>query len=472
MQFKNTSLTVSLPLNLLHVVKSVLSLKMTNPKLIAYVVKCYVDNCPIKITPYYVACRLENRRQKKQAEMMSTVIQTTGDLRVISTRISLQKINSNLSRKYKSFARNKKLLRANGENYEFEPHLVSGCKTKRIDLYNVFSDGNDINIQLLSAMTNLSPVGITLSLSEQVIYALEFFIYFSMNNLAFTRKIKPIIPYMGNKFPSEMKTMLCTNHLGHENDTILELFGGSSAFTMLLSGKNYIVNELNSNIFNLNLCLKYYHHELVLELLQGNWTRTYFGQLKNHIPRIERTNNGLLIPNVKEAAIYIFRYTCSVWGKLGSFRNNASINTVLKRIDHVFTYHEKFKDAKLLNEDALDILLELLEHPTNDRYGIFEYVNGRSKLIIYADPPYLDTEDYENDHSNIKADIESFSDSIESHSKLILLLEKLGVNYSYHFRSNTQIEKLIASTDNKVFAVQIGIRKGKPIIEKIANNFT
>lgn len=362
---------------------------------------------------------------------------------------------------------------------EYRYRRLAKLKKKDIPEFDIHNSKKDVTcsftvdaktLKQLEYLTDLSPLtGKKTNLNEQVTFALEFMLYYRIMPTSLSYKRDRLLSLNGNKWD---KNMIASNialtekkHISYFVDT----FCGALGLTMNINADHYIINDYDMNKVNLYLCVKHHHMELIKQLLEMDLTDKHFSGLIGHTPIIKRDSEGQIIPDPEEAAIYLFRSSCCCRDTVNSYRKSSSPRTVLKRIDSIFFYYEKLKDATILNMNAFELLENIRDYIPQ------EYLYSS---VVATDPPYLDTKDYNMYNDNAvnkngeKERERTFSNSIEFHIKLSLLIKSFGGSYLYYYRDHPEVNDVFRDKDTYYLDLELsrGNGKEKNIKERILTN--
>lgn len=320
-------------------------------------------------------------------------------------------------------------------------------------------------LEILAAETDLSTIDNSYknTLSQQIEFALEYLLYcYSSTEVSFLNYEKnPLFHLNGNKFDEVMRLK---NEELSNNKTyycLVDAFAGALGLTMNINAKHYIVNDLDRDRVNLYLCVKHDPFELIKLLLNMDLSDTNFIALKNHNPVLSDDLSEEKA-SYDEAAIYLFRTNRCCRDDLNSLSKSSSNLSVLKKIDSILFYHEKLKDATILNLNVFTLLKDLDKYTSQKHF--------RSTLIV-LDPPYYKTSGYEVNNLEQKNSTD-FTESITPHESLLKSVTNFKGYFRYYYRNHPAINNLIdnySQTRNYQFTLNAK-NQGKKINERILTN--
>lgn len=242
---------------------------------------------------------------------------------------------------------------------------------------------------------------------------------------------KPFLKWAGGKgqLIDEIASHLPNNI--SEMDTYIEPFVGSGALMFWLVShypniKHVVINDLNTELVNLYLSIKYNVDDLISELiaLDSDFKKLttheeqsdYYYLIRNEYNSRDLTSNDM---NIRLAALFVFlNKTCFN----GLYRVNG------KNLFNV--PFGRYSNPKILDEDTLRIdseLLQRVEILNGDYAATKQYAS--TQALYYLDPPYkpISNTSSFNSYSSMSFDdeqqirLKEFCDSIHEHGALFIL---------------------------------------------------
>lgn len=319
-------------------------------------------------------------------------------------------------------------------------------------------------LEILAAETDLSTIDNSYknSLSQQIEFALEYLLYcYSSTEVSFLNyKKNPLFHLNGNKFDEVMRSK---NEELSNNKTyycLVDAFAGALGLTMNINAKHYIVNDLDRDRVNLYLCVKHDPFELIKLLLNMDLSDMNFIALKNHVPVLSNELSEETA-SYDEAAIYLFRTNRCCRDDMNSLSKSSSNLSVLKKIDSILFYHEKLKDATILNLDVFSLLEDLKNYTPQKHF--------RSTLIV-LDPPYFKVSGYEVNNPK-QENSTDFTKSITPHKSLLKSVTNFKGYFRYYYRDHPAVNNLIDDSHTCNYQFTLNAKnQGKKINERILTN--
>lgn len=90
----------------------------------------------------------------------------------------------------------------------------------------------------------------------------------------------------------------------------VDSFCGALGLTMNIQADHYIINDFDKNKANLYFWIKFHPMKLIKILLEIDLDAEEFFKYKGHKAVLSQEGNDELIPDIREAAIYLFRTSC------------------------------------------------------------------------------------------------------------------------------------------------------------------
>jgi len=184
------------------------------------------------------------------------------------------------------------------------------------------------------------------------------------------RKTK-LLPKLLSLFPNDI-------------DCFIDLFMGSGAvtFAMVPKVKYVISNDIEEDIFNLFIVLKEQSNELIDKIITTPVHESIFKYWKKHC---EETA-------VYRAIRFLYLSNYSIYGNFETMtqgcynEKNILLENINKHLDLIYK-------PRYLCSDFRDVF---------NKFGFGPKEMNKSKCLIYADPPYLETDNKYNNHFTLK----------------------------------------------------------------------
>lgn len=194
-----------------------------------------------------------------------------------------------------------------------------------------------------------------------------------------------ILRRLGNKSKLADKILA---HFPEHKIYVEPFFGAGGMFFNKPKSKYNILNDLDSEVFNLYQMVSLNKDKLIQELLKMPISE----DLWNYWKKNKETDN------IRKAIRFLFLSNFGFLGKPATLRFNSgnAINILINNIDKT---HKMLFGCEFMNTDFRNIL---------DRIS-FKSDNEKFKTLIYCDPPYLDTGNNYNDSFNEKDSIDLFN---------------------------------------------------------------
>lgn len=397
----------TIPATLLQAIENELpQFKDKHGKLIAFAVKTYIEHCPYHVTPRYMLGH----------EKFSNFIS----------------FHQKLSKNYADLV-TKKIFK--------EKKVMNGFVSRKDEICQFTVNKKEWNI--LAYLADLSPLlgKVGGNKNTLVIVALEFMLYYLQNPDKFP-KLGKLLNLSGSKWnPNMVKTVKSLTEKRTKYKYLIDPFGGALGLTMNIEAENYIICDCDPNKINLYKCLKSRHFELIKALMDYDISKEHFKQLKN--PKINWSH--ISKPNVKLVADFLFISIASCYSKYESVVSKLNPLTLIGRLNYICNYHERLKNAEIIETPTPDKLFEFLES-LEDKLG----EKTLKKSLITVDPPYLDTKGYPIWGTNITV---TFDES--DHTRLAEIVRNFKGTYLYFYRDNKFINNLFRN--NKIYYTDVDV---------------
>lgn len=187
----------------------------------------------------------------------------------------------------------------------------------------------------------------------------------------------------------------------------VELFSGTYVVG-LNKPKAYveIYNDMNGDLSNLFLQMSYHYEELSEKISEFIMSREWYSAFKSRI------DAGKYSTDIERAAMFYFVMCTTFRGKFDggfSWKIERSFTEVFERKkENLKLIHERIKNVIVLNHSCFELLAHntiknesesvIYAHPPISDEMILEWnkisLRDDNDILIYADPPYVDTESY------------------------------------------------------------------------------
>lgn len=177
-----------------------------------------------------------------------------------------------------------------------------------------------------------------------------------------------------------------------EHKTYIEpFFGAGGMFFNKQKAKHNILNDLDSEVFNLYYCVKHYPNDLITAIKKTPICQDLFTYWKNHI----------LLNNIDRAVRFIYLSNYSLYGSGYSLCLNGKKHSYL--VKSILNCQDILHDCFIFNKPAISFLSSLHSHFLTKH------------TLIYCDPPYISTT---NNYNTPKWSIDNLIDLIDKMIKL------------------------------------------------------
>lgn len=244
-----------------------------------------------------------------------------------------------------------------------------------------------------------------------------------------------LLKMITNSIEEMRSTFKCTSY-------IEPFTGTANVFLHLTNEFDYEeINDGEKEIINLLQVIQNCVNDFILELLCYPVKEETFDKLKKELKNADDNFDNSDINDKTNNAVKLF-YTIllSYYGKGGTFRKNATEETILKKLIILHEISKRLKDTKISKNDIYFFLDKILVREKEEL----------KKTIIYFDPPYIGTEqNYKVSKKEIKKKILNgcFHKKL---NKKILHLKKNGANLAISYRATVTCKNKYKMTNKDV----------------------
>ena len=235
-----------------------------------------------------------------------------------------------------------------------------------------------------------------------------------------SEKLKTLFPYIGKKPPRIGKEVVnAFEQSGCE--IFVDLFCGSLAMLCYLSwDTKVVVNDINGNLTNLYKVIRDSPSDFVSEVMKLPYSEVVFKRFKEDLKSIDNMSE------LDRAVAYFYVSFGAYRGRIDNplFHISTTANTnraedYHKSIQWILQLSKRLQSVEILNRDFLKVLKS---YNTED-------------VFIYADCPYLGTEDYYENVFSME-DHKDLADMLKSHKGKFVLSSKAKKELRKLYRSN------------------------------------
>lgn len=234
------------------------------------------------------------------------------------------------------------------------------------------------------------------------------------------KKVKTLFPYIGKKPPRIGREVVeAFKQSGCE--IFVDLFCGSLAMLCYLPWDvKVVVNDINGNLTNLYRIIKDRPSDFVSEVMKLPYSEVVFQKCK------EDLKSGSITSDLDKAVAYFYVSFGAYRGRMDNplFHISTTVNTnraedYQKSIQWILRLSKRLQSVEILNRDFREVLQS---YNTKD-------------VFIYADCPYLGTEDY-YDYVFSPQDHKDLAEMLKSHKGKFALSSKAKKDLRKLYRSN------------------------------------
>ena len=242
------------------------------------------------------------------------------------------------------------------------------------------------------------------------------------------KKCKTLFPYVGKKPPRIAREVVEAFHQSGCK-VFVDLFCGSLAILCYLpENTKVVVNDINGDLTNLYMIIKTRLDEFIAELEVLPYSEVLFQKYKEVLRSDDKASD------LERAVAYYYVQFASFWGRS---KNNASFRISADADNNMASIFRK----NLFSIVALSDRLQTVEILNRDFRKVLSQFNDAS-VFVYADCPYLGTEDYyeckvngktyvfgENEHRDL-------AQMLKEHKGIFVLSSKAKRDLRKLYRSN------------------------------------
>ncbi|MBQ3545180.1 MAG: DNA adenine methylase [Lachnospiraceae bacterium] len=235
-----------------------------------------------------------------------------------------------------------------------------------------------------------------------------------------SEKLKTLFPYIGKKPPRIGREVVnAFEQSGCE--IFVDLFCGSLAMLCYLSWDTKVmVNDINGNLTNLYKVIRDSPSDFVSEVMKLPYSEVVFKRFKEDLKSIDN------ISELDRAVAYFYVSFGAYRGRIDNplFHISTTANTnraedYHKSIQWILQLSKRLQSVEILNRDFRKVLKSY----------------NAEDVFIYADCPYLGTEDYYENVFSME-DHKDLADMLKSHKGKFVLSSKAKKELRKLYRSN------------------------------------
>lgn len=241
------------------------------------------------------------------------------------------------------------------------------------------------------------------------------------------KRCKTLFPYVGKKPPRIAREVVEAFHQSGCK-VFVDLFCGSLAILCYLpEDTKIVVNDINGDLINLYVIIKTKLNEFIAELEALPYSEVLFQKYKE----VLRSDNK--VSDLERAVAYYYVQFASFRGrsKNASFRisaveDNNMASTFRKNLPSIVALSDRLQTVEILNRDFRKVLRQF-----ND-----------GNVFVYADCPYLGTENYYECKVNGKTYVfgekehRDLAQMLKEHKGIFMLSSKAKKDLRKLYRSN------------------------------------
>lgn len=260
--------------------------------------------------------------------------------------------------------------------------------------------------------------------TDNVSEAVRIAILFYLQNNDGLEKVKTLFPYIGKK-PPRIGREVAEAFEQSGCNVFVDLFCGSLAMLCYLPwDTKVVVNDINGNLTNLYKIIRDKPSVFTHEVMKLPYSENVFNQFKDDL------KSGKSMTTMKRAVAY---YYVSFGAYRGRMDNPYFHNTSDADSNMAITYQNNRKWILQLSRR-----LQNIEILNRDFRGVLKQFNC-SNVFVYADRPYLGTEDY---YENVFTSKE--------HEDLASMLKSHRVRFALSSKAKKELRKLYRSNNHYV----------------------
>ncbi|MGB8454135.1 MAG: DNA adenine methylase [Anaerocolumna sp.] len=245
------------------------------------------------------------------------------------------------------------------------------------------------------------------------------------------KKLKTLFPYVGKKPPRIAREVVeAFQQSGCK--VFVDLFCGSLAILCYLpEDTKIVVNDINADLTNLYVIIKTKLVEFIAELEALPYSEVLFQKYK------EVLGSDYKASDLERAVAYYYVQFASFRGrsKNASFRisadvDNNMVSTFRKNLPSIIALSDRLQTVEILNRDFRKVMNQFSD----------------ASVFVYADCPYLGTEDYYE--CEVNSEVYVFGDN--EHKDLAQMLKEHKGNFALSSKAKKDLRKLYRSNGHYV----------------------
>lgn len=257
--------------------------------------------------------------------------------------------------------------------------------------------------------------------TDNVSEAVRIAILFYLQNDESLEKVKTLFPYIGKK-PPRIGREVVDAFAQSGCNIFVDLFCGSLAMLCYLPwNTKVVVNDINGNLTNLYQVIRDKPSVFIHEVMKLPYSEVVFKQFCKDL------NGGTTLTNMERAVAYYYLSFGAYRGRMdnpllrvASKHDSNMAITYQNNMKWIFQLSRRLQSVEILNRDF--------------RYVLKQY-NSKDNFV-YADCPYLGTEDYYENVFTAK-DHKDLASMLKSHKGRFALSSKAKKELRKLYRSNS-----------------------------------
>lgn len=256
--------------------------------------------------------------------------------------------------------------------------------------------------------------------ADNVSEAVRIAIMFYLQNNDASEKVKTLFPYIGKK-PPRIGREVVEAFRQSDCNIFVDLFCGSLAMLCYLPwNTKVVINDINGYLTNLYKIIRDRPSEFIREVMQLPYSEIIFKQFK------DKLKSNTLMTDMERAVAYYYVSFGAYRGRMDNPMMRISVNvdsnmatTYQKNIKWILQLSRRLQSVEILSRDFRDVLKQY----------------NSANVFVYADCPYLGTEDYyENAFSD--KDHKDLARMLKAHKGIFALSSKAKKELRKLYRSN------------------------------------
>ncbi len=257
---------------------------------------------------------------------------------------------------------------------------------------------------------------------DNVSEAVRIAILFYLQNNDGLEKVKTLFPYIGKK-PPRIGREVVEAFIQSGCNIFVDLFCGSLAMLCYLPWEiKVVVNDINGNLTNLYKVIRDKPSAFIYEVMKLPYSEVVFKKFGKDL------KSGTIMTDMERAVAYYYVSFGAYRGRMDNPMMRISANadsnmaiTYQKNIKWILQLSRRLRNVEILNRDFRDVLKQY----------------NSADVFVYADCPYLGTEDY---YENV------FSD--KDHKDLALMLKAHKGIFVLSSKAKKELRKLYRSNNH------------------------